>query len=125
MSGVQPDMVNSIVRNAEEHGATVVRTHSALVVVYPLEAKTEAPKRIPIADVVSHGAPSVAWVQARARRGEIQITGPRGARTVDSDELASLLASTTIKRRSRVEPHPVATADVVADLAARRARRAS
>ncbi len=125
--GVQPANVESIARDAEEIGGTVVRMRSALVIVLALEAETEtAPKRIPVSDVVSHGAPSVAWVQERARRGEIGIAGPRGARTVDAVELAALLATTTIARRSRVAPHPVAsTTDVVADLAARRARRSA
>jgi hypothetical protein len=86
-------------------------------------------ERIPLADVATHGVPSRRWVEDRARRGEIEIHGPRGARFVFADELEALLARTTIERRRRPPAHGVSETDdasaVVADLAGRRARRRS
>jgi hypothetical protein len=89
-------------------------------------AAPKTPDRIPLAKVTEHGAPSERWVTARAREGApITIHGPRGGRFVWANELAALLASTTIRRRGR----PPAGADLAADVrgavAALAARRAA
>ncbi len=85
-------------------------------------------ERIPLADVVDHGAPSSRWVTDRARDGQIQIRGPRGGRYVIAVELFALLAKTTIARRERMAPAAPTTLEddaraAVVDLSARRSRR--
>jgi hypothetical protein len=73
------------------------------------------PARILMADVTAHGAPSVRWVRDQARRGRIEIRGPRGAQYVDGAVLTELLAATTIRRR--VTDAPDGSGNLKADAA--------
>jgi hypothetical protein len=84
-------------------------------------------ERIPLSLVTEHGAPSIAWVQDRARRGLIEILGPRGGRFVRGADLRALLATTTIARRAKPDTKSNTSHDAhaaVVSLAARRTRRA-
>lgn len=103
--------------------------HAALdelvdVVVERLAAKlgTAPPSRVALDKVTEHGAPSARWVRARARAGAIEIMGPKGSQFVERAALEELLRGTSIRKRRHGEP-AASTVDVVADLAARRAKR--
>jgi hypothetical protein len=83
------------------------------------------PERVPLDEASKYGAPSARWVTAKAREGLIKIHGPRGGRFVRADELAALLAASTIRRKPAA-PGGDVRADArgaVAELAARRAGR--
>lgn len=78
-------------------------------------------ERIPLHEVKERGAPSKRWAVAKGL-----ARGPRGARFVLASELAAALAASTVARRSPAAPAPDRddVSATVADLAARRARKA-
>lgn len=75
-------------------------------VLAPASVVTRGDDRIPIGAVHEHGAPSTRWVREQRRLGRIRIQGPRGAQYVCRAELEALLASTSIRRASRVLAEP-------------------
>jgi hypothetical protein len=88
--------------------------------------RVPAPARVLVVDVANHGAPSERWVRDQARRGRIEIHGPRGVQYVDGGALAELLANTTIRRRQQAQRADESTdfeADAVHAVAAIAARR--
>src|SRR5262249_23022795 len=89
--------------------------------VLELVSTSKPATRVALRDVTAHGAPSARWVVDRARRGEIHIRGPRGARYVEHDELARLIADASIAKRPQCTEaegaHPLAD-DVAVAVAA-------